>query len=96
MTYATKTPSLENAEATLDPPEQDAEFPTETLIEFYLVVCPNGLPLLERPFGREVQGFFEIHSKVAGKIKVSKSYRYWASGRPWKNHLAQISGKTPC
>lgn len=92
----TKTTPLENASADLDTAPEDAEFPTETLIKFYLVVCPQGLPLLERPSFEKVQGLYEVHPAMACPIKAAKSYRYWASRWPGTNHLAQISGPAPC
>jgi len=90
------TEALENAKTVMALTYQDTEFPTETLIEFYLVVCPQGLPLLERPTFKKIQGIYEVHPAMACPIKAAKSYSYWARRWPGTNHLAQISGPTPC
>ena len=90
------TEALENAKTVMALTYQDTEFPTETLIEFYLVVCPQGLPLLERPFSWPIQGLRSHCPKVVGSSKAAKSYRYWSRRWPGTDHLAQISGSTPC
>jgi len=66
-----KTQALEDAETTLGFAPQNLKLPTETLTEFFLVVRPERLSLLERSPGETLQSNAPDDPPLVGQAKVS-------------------------
>jgi len=63
----------------------------QTAASLYLVLCTEGLPLLELPSRKAILRFEANNSVLAGAATQIRADRHRFSGRPGQNPLATLS-----